>query len=71
MKLLKDLWHSAEFVVEYHADKLGIDTRDESGAVSTETAVVTGILVTIAVAGGAIILRQMTNNANNIPVNSP
>lgn len=43
--------------------------RDDSdhGAVSTETAVITAVLVAVAVAAGAILIQKAQSNANNIP----
>lgn len=43
--------------------------RDDSdyGAVSTETAVITAVLVAVAVAAGTILIQKGESNANNIP----
>ncbi len=46
---------------------VGVDTRDERGAVSTEMAVVIAAMVAIAVVLGAIFIAKARSNANNIP----
>ncbi len=69
--MIKSFYDRMEFVVEYHLTKLGRQTRDESGAVSTETAVLTAGLVAIAAAGGLILINKMTSNANSIPDDVP
>jgi Flp pilus assembly pilin Flp len=60
-----------EFIAEYYLVKIGRQTRDETGAVSTETAVLTAALVAIATAGGVILINKMTSNANAIPDTAP
>jgi hypothetical protein len=54
-------------------ERLGMDVYDEDGAMSTETAVITGVLVAIAVAAGIILIAKMRSNAEAIPdtVNTP
>ncbi len=64
---IRQLWYFAEFVVEYHLDRVGIDARDETGAVSTETAVLTAGLVIVAGAAIAILWERMNSNAESIP----
>ena len=49
--------------------RLGMTVRDEHGAMSTEAAVVTGVLVAIAVAAGIILIAKMQSNAESIPDN--
>jgi hypothetical protein len=49
--------------------RLGMTVRDERGAMSTEAAVVTGVLVAIAVAAGIILIAKMRSNAEAIPDN--
>jgi Flp pilus assembly pilin Flp len=49
--------------------RLGMRVRDERGAMSTEAAVVTGVLVAIAVAAGLILIAKMQSNAEAIPDN--
>lgn len=71
MSQLRAFYDYMEFVTEYHLTRLGIDPRDESGAVSTETAVLTAGLVAIAAAAGIILINKMTSNANAIPDTSP
>jgi len=56
-------------LVEAGLTRLGMATRDETGAMSTEAAVVTGVLVAIAVAAGLILIAKMRSNAEAIPDN--
>ena len=56
-------------LVESGLARLGMATRDETGAMSTEAAVVTGVLVAIAVAAGLILIAKMRSNAEAIPDN--
>ena len=67
MELLKKYVEFAHFAVEFNLQKVGVDTRDERGAVSTEMAVVMAAMVAIAVVAGAIFLAKAQSNANNIP----
>ena len=69
--MIKPFYDHMEFVVEYHLTKLGRAARDESGAVSTETAVLTAGLVAIAAAGGVILIGKMRTNAAQIPDAQP
>jgi len=55
--------------VEATLDRIGMTTRDERGAMSTEAALVTGVLVAIAVAAGIILIAKMRSNAEAIPDN--
>ena len=55
------------FLVEVQLRAVGVRTRDERGAISTEMAVAIGVLVAIAVAAGVIFMAKATSNANNIP----
>lgn len=55
------------FAVEFQLRALGVRTRDERGAISTEMAVAIGVLVAIAAAAGVIFMAKATSNANNIP----
>lgn len=61
------------FVTETALGRLGRDVYDEDGAMSTEAAVITGVLVAIAVAAGIILIAKMRSNAEAIPdtVNPP
>ena len=71
MNLLRtyvDLMHVA---VELTLNRVGLDTRDERGAISTEMAVVMGAMVAIAVAVGVILMAKAQSNANNIPDTVP
>ena len=63
-----DFLHMA---VEFNMNKVGIKTRDERGAVSTEMAVTIAAFVAIAVAAGIIFIGKMRTNANNIPDTVP
>ena len=56
-------------LVEVGLTRLGIDIQDEKGAMSTEAAVLTGVLVAIAVAAGVILIAKMRSNAESIPDN--
>ena len=67
METLKATYDFLHFAVEYNLTRVGIDVRDERGAVSTEMAVVIAALVAIAVAAGAIFMAKAQSNANNIP----
>ena len=58
-------------LIEVGLSRLGIQIRDERGAMSTEAAVLTGVLVTIAVAAGIILIAKMRSNAEAIPDNVP
>ena len=61
----------ARLLIEVGLTRIGIQTRDERGAMSTEAAVLTGVLVTIAVAAGLILIAKMRSNAEAIPDNVP
>ena len=56
-------------IAETTLARLGMKVRDERGAMSTEAAVVTGVLVAIAVAAGIILIAKMQSNAEAIPDN--
>ncbi|MGI9614602.1 MAG: hypothetical protein ACR2QO_16950 [Acidimicrobiales bacterium] len=71
MQQFRQLYDHVEFVVEYHFAKMGVDARDETGAVSTETAVLTAGLAIIAGAGVAILWQKLQANANSIPDTPP
>ena len=53
--------------VEYNLNVIGVDTRDDRGAVSTEMAIVIAAMVAVAVALGTIFIAKARSNANNIP----
>ena len=55
--------------IETTLQRLGLDRRDETGAMSTEMAVITGVLVAIAIAAGIILIAKMRSNAEAIPDN--
>ena len=55
--------------IEIGLTRLGMTVRDERGAMSTEAAVLTGVLVAIAVAAGVILIAKMRSNAEAIPDN--
>jgi len=67
MNLIRHIWDTTHTLVEYQLTVWGIDTRDDTGALSTEAAVVTGVLVALAVAAGVILMAKMRSNANAIP----
>lgn len=56
-------------LIEVTMSRLGVTVRDERGAMSTEMAVITGVLVAIAVAAGIILMAKMRSNAEAIPDN--
>lgn len=56
-------------LIEFGLSRLGVQVRDERGAMSTEAAVLTGVLVAIAVAAGLILIAKMQSNAEAIPDN--
>lgn len=56
-------------LIEFGLNRLGVQVRDERGAMSTEAAVLTGVLVAIAVAAGLILIAKMQSNAEAIPDN--
>ena len=58
-------------LIEVGLGRLGVQVRDERGAMSTEAAVLTGVLVAIAVAAGIILIAKMRSNAEAIPDNVP
>jgi hypothetical protein len=58
-------------LIEVALASIGVRVRDEQGAMSTEAAVLTGVLVTIAVAAGIILIAKMRSNAEAIPDNVP
>ncbi len=54
-------------LIEVGLGRLGVQVRDEHGVMSTETAVITAVLVAIAVAAGVILIAKMRSAANAIP----
>ena len=61
----------ARLLIEVGLTRLGVAVRDERGAMSTEAAILTGVLVALAVAAGAILIVNMRSNAEAIPDNVP
>jgi hypothetical protein len=61
----------ARLLIEVGLDRLGMRVYDDEGALSTEAAVITGVLVTIAVAAGVILIAKMRSNAEAIPDGVP
>jgi len=59
----------ARLLIEVGLDRLGLQVRDQRGAMSTEAAVITGVLVAVAVAAGIILIAKMRSNAESIPDN--
>ena len=59
----------SRLLIEVGLTRLGVQTRDEKGAMSTEAAVLTGVLVAMAVAAGVILIAKMRTNAEAIPDN--
>jgi Flp pilus assembly pilin Flp len=58
-------------LIEVALASVGVRIRDEKGAMSTEAAVLTGVLVAVAVAAGVILIAKMRSNAEAIPDNVP
>jgi Flp pilus assembly pilin Flp len=58
-------------LIEVTLASVGVRLRDEKGAMSTEAAVLTGVLVAVAVAAGVILIAKMRSNAEAIPDNVP
>ena len=71
MNLLRTYVDVMRVAVELTLNRVGVDTRDERGAISTEMAVVMGAMVAIAVAVGVILMAKAQSNANNIPDTVP
>lgn len=73
MDLLRSYVAWLRLGIEFTLNRCRIDTRDERGAVSTEMAVLIGVFVAVAVAGGIIFMAKLRSNANAIPdtVNPP
>lgn len=59
----------ARLLIEVGLTRIGVQVRDERGVMSTEAAVLTGVLVAIAVAAGLILIAKMRSNAEAIPDN--
>lgn len=71
MNYIRSYIDFAYLAVEYNLTQLGLDVRDERGAVSTEMAVVMAAMVAVAVAAGVIFIAKMRSNAGNIPDTVP
>ena len=67
MRTIRDYWEHAVTLVEYQLNLVGVTTRDEEGAVSTEMAIVIAALVAIAVTASVIFMAKVRSNANAIP----
>ncbi len=67
MNTLKRYWDYATVMVELQLNMVGVRTRDERGAVSTEMAFVIAAMVAIAVVASVIFIAKARSNANNIP----
>jgi Flp pilus assembly pilin Flp len=67
MHVARSVWERASMMMELQLNIMGVKTRDERGAVSTEMAVVIAAMVAIAVAAGAIFMAKAQSNAENIP----
>ena len=71
MDAIRSTYDFLHLAVEYNLTRLGVDVRDERGAISTEMAVVMAALVAVAVAAGVIFMAKAQSNANNIPDTVP
>jgi len=67
MRTIRHYWDHAATLVEYQLNLVGVTTRDEHGAVSTEMAIVIAALVAIAVTASVIFMAKVRSNANAIP----
>lgn len=67
LEVAVDRFKGIQDLMEVQLALLGVDTRDDRGAITIETAVMTAILAVVAVAFGAIIIVKMTSNAGSIP----
>ena len=67
MQTMNPLWDWVYAMVEVHLGRLGVKTRDERGAVTTEMAVVTVVMVSLAAVGGYIFVAKLRSNALAIP----
>ena len=63
----KGRYNGLQQAIEIQLNLWGIDTRDDRGAITIETVVVTAILAVIAVAAGVVLLAKMNSNAAAIP----
>lgn len=61
-------WDHLNVIVEYQLTLLGVRTRDERGAVSTEMAIVVGLLTAAAIIIIAVIASKGEDAANNIEI---
>lgn len=59
LRQLTALWH--HYLIRLDA------SRDEDGAVTTETAIITAILAGLALAAGALIVAKVMAKAESIP----
>ena len=66
MTTITRTWDQLNVIVEYQLTLLGVRTRDERGAVSTEMAIVVGLLAAAAIIIIAIIAGKGEDAANNI-----
>lgn len=53
--------------IELKRRELGIGGDRDTGAVSTEAAIITGLLAAAAAAAGAILIAKAVSNANSVP----
>lgn len=60
LSYLASLW-------DYYVVRLHESWDDETGAMTTETAIITAILASLALAVGAIIVTKVTGKAESIP----
>ena len=67
MRTIRDYWEHAATLVECQLNLVGVTTRDEEGAVSTEMAIVIAALVAIEVTASVIFMAKVRSNANAIP----
>lgn len=70
VEAVKSVSSTMHALAELQLRFLGLKTRDERGAVSTEMAVVISAMVIVAIAVGVIILAKARANAENIPTDA-
>ncbi|NNE74299.1 MAG: hypothetical protein HKN26_11590 [Acidimicrobiales bacterium] len=68
MTTITRTWDQLNVIVAYQLTLLGSRTRDRRGAVSTEMAIVVGLLAAAAIIIIAIIASKGEDAANNIQV---
>jgi hypothetical protein len=71
MTSVQHYWDFARTMVELQLNLLGVDTRSERGAVSTEMAVVIAAMVAIAAVAAIAFMASTREAANKISIPDP